>query len=98
MAPTLSARAALRDMCQLARSYRFAILSGPAAIETRVTDNADVSDARALAVRQGVRLELIPVGWMAAEAVIAVGAGIAAKSVLLTAFGLDSVVELLSGI
>jgi divalent metal cation (Fe/Co/Zn/Cd) transporter len=57
-----------------------------------------VSDARALAVRQGVRLEVITVGWMAAEAVIAVGAGIAAKSVLLTAFGFDSVVELLSGI
>jgi divalent metal cation (Fe/Co/Zn/Cd) transporter len=57
-----------------------------------------VSDARALAVRQGVRLEVITVGWMAAEAVIAVGAGIAAKSVLLTAFGFDSVVELVSGI
>jgi divalent metal cation (Fe/Co/Zn/Cd) transporter len=35
---------------------------------------------------------------MVAEAVIAIGAGIAAKSVLLTAFGFDAVVELLSGI
>lgn len=35
---------------------------------------------------------------MAAEAVLAIGAGIAARSVLLTAFGSDSVVELLSGI
>jgi divalent metal cation (Fe/Co/Zn/Cd) transporter len=35
---------------------------------------------------------------MVAEAVIAVSAGIAAKSVLLTAFGFDAVVELLSGI
>jgi divalent metal cation (Fe/Co/Zn/Cd) transporter len=35
---------------------------------------------------------------MVAEAVIAVGAGVAAKSVLLTAFGFDAVVELLSGI
>jgi divalent metal cation (Fe/Co/Zn/Cd) transporter len=35
---------------------------------------------------------------MVAEAAIAVGAGIAARSVLLTAFGFDSVVELLSGI
>jgi divalent metal cation (Fe/Co/Zn/Cd) transporter len=57
-----------------------------------------VSGARALAVRQGIRLEVITVGWMAAEAVIAVGAGIAAKSVLLTAFGVDSVVELVSGV
>jgi divalent metal cation (Fe/Co/Zn/Cd) transporter len=35
---------------------------------------------------------------MVAEAVIAIGAGLAAKSVLLTAFGVDAVVELLSGI
>jgi divalent metal cation (Fe/Co/Zn/Cd) transporter len=35
---------------------------------------------------------------MAAEAALALGAGIAARSVLLTAFGFDSVVELLSGI
>lgn len=54
--------------------------------------------ARAAAVRRGVGLEVITVGWMVAEAVIAVGAGIAARSVLLTAFGIDSVVELLSGI
>ncbi len=53
---------------------------------------------RVAAVRRGVRIEIVTVGWMVAEAVIAVGAGIAAKSVLLTAFGIDSVVELLSGI
>jgi divalent metal cation (Fe/Co/Zn/Cd) transporter len=35
---------------------------------------------------------------MAFEAVLAIGAGIAAKSVLLTAFGFDSVIELISGI
>ena len=34
---------------------------------------------------------------MFAEAILAIGAGIAARSVLLTAFGVDSVVELLSG-
>src|SRR2546425_1388423 len=34
---------------------------------------------------------------MAAEAVLAIGAGIAARSVLLTAFGFDSVIELISG-
>lgn len=53
---------------------------------------------RAAAVGRGVRLEVLTVAWMVAEAVIAVGAGIAAKSVLLTAFGFDAVVELLSGI
>src|SRR5258708_8624868 len=50
------------------------------------------------AVRAGVRLEVLTVGWMAAEAVLAIAAGIAARSVLLTAFGFDSVIELLSGV
>jgi divalent metal cation (Fe/Co/Zn/Cd) transporter len=54
--------------------------------------------ARSAAIKHGVRLEVITVGWMVAEAVIAIGAGIAARSVLLTAFGFDSVIELLSGI
>ena len=34
---------------------------------------------------------------MVAEAVLALGSGIAARSVLLTAFGFDSVIELMSG-
>jgi divalent metal cation (Fe/Co/Zn/Cd) transporter len=34
---------------------------------------------------------------MAVEAAIAIGAGVAARSVLLTAFGFDSVIELISG-
>lgn len=50
------------------------------------------------AVRRGVTLEILTVAWMLAEAAIAIGAGIAARSVLLTAFGADSVIELLSGI
>lgn len=52
---------------------------------------------RASALRVGVKLEILTVTWMAAEAVIAIGAGIGARSVLLTAFGADSVIELLSG-
>src|SRR6266566_1859208 len=53
---------------------------------------------RSAAVRTGVRLEVVTVVWMAVEAVLAIGAGIAARSVLLTAFGFDSVIELLSGV
>jgi divalent metal cation (Fe/Co/Zn/Cd) transporter len=53
---------------------------------------------RQAAVRAGVRLEILTVAWMAAEAVLAIGAGVAARSVLLTAFGFDSVIELLSGV
>ena len=49
------------------------------------------------AVRAGVRLEVVTVVWMALEAVLAIGAGIVARSVLLTAFGFDSVIELISG-
>src|SRR5712692_347641 len=49
------------------------------------------------AARIGVRLELVTVVWMVAEATLAIGAGVVAHSVLLTAFGADSVIELLSG-
>lgn len=52
--------------------------------------------ARAQAVRAGVRLELLTILWMVVEAAVAIGAGILARSVLLTAFGFDSVIELLS--
>jgi hypothetical protein len=36
--------------------------------------------------------------WMVVEAALAIGAGIAARSVLLTTFGFDSVIELISGL
>jgi divalent metal cation (Fe/Co/Zn/Cd) transporter len=53
---------------------------------------------RAEALRRGIRLEIVTIAWMLVEACVALGAGILARSVLLTAFGVDSVVELLSGI
>jgi divalent metal cation (Fe/Co/Zn/Cd) transporter len=52
---------------------------------------------RSRALHRGVRLETLTVAWMALEAALAIGAGVLARSVLLTAFGADSVVELLSG-
>jgi divalent metal cation (Fe/Co/Zn/Cd) transporter len=48
-------------------------------------------------IRAGVHVEIITVVWMLVEAAVAIGAGIQARSVLLTAFGLDSVIELVSG-
>jgi divalent metal cation (Fe/Co/Zn/Cd) transporter len=54
--------------------------------------------ARGIAIERGIRLEILTIAWMAVEALLAIGAGIAARSVLLTAFGFDSVIELLSGI
>jgi len=52
---------------------------------------------RAADVRAGVNVEIITVVWMIVEAAIAIAAGLVARSVLLTAFGLDSVIELVSG-
>jgi len=47
-------------------------------------------------VREAFRLEWITVGWMVIEAVTAIGSGIVSGSLVLLAFGLDSVIELIS--
>lgn len=52
---------------------------------------------RAEDVRAGVRIERITIAWMVVEMAVSIGAGIAAGSVLLIAFGLDSLIELVSG-
>ena len=52
---------------------------------------------RVQAVWSGVQIEVITFGWMIVEAIVAIAAGILARSVLLTAFGLDSVIELVTG-
>ena len=51
---------------------------------------------RAALVRQALLLEWATVAWMIVEAMVAVAAGLAAHSVTLLAFGIDSVIELLS--
>jgi hypothetical protein len=51
---------------------------------------------RAALTRQAFRLEWLTVAWMIVEGIVAIGAGIVAGSLTLTAFGLDSVVELAS--
>jgi hypothetical protein len=48
-------------------------------------------------VRLGGRLEVFTVLWMVVEAVVSIGAGVLAGSLLRIAFGLDSVIELISG-
>jgi divalent metal cation (Fe/Co/Zn/Cd) transporter len=45
-----------------------------------------------------LRLEIITIAWMVIEAAAAIGAGIAARSLLLVAFGIDSAIELASAI
>ena len=51
---------------------------------------------RGRTVRRALVLEIATLVWMVAEAVVAIGAGVAARSVALTTFGLDSVIELAS--
>jgi len=47
-------------------------------------------------VREAFRLEWLTIGWMTVEAMVAIASGIAAGSLVLIAFGLDSVIELAS--
>jgi len=55
------------------------------------------SRLRAEAVRAGVRVEQLTIVWMTLEAIVALWAGATARSALLVAFGLDSIIELVSG-
>lgn len=48
------------------------------------------------AMQTALRLEVLTIGWMLVEASASIGAGVAAGSVLLLAFGADSVIELIS--
>lgn len=61
------------------------------------TPTAGLSNVeRAPLIAQAFRLEWFTVAWMTIEAVVAIGAGLAAHSVSLTAFGIDSLIELVS--
>ena len=48
-------------------------------------------------LQKGIYLELFTVVWMIIEATIAIYAGIIAGSALIAAFGIDSIIELMSG-
>ena len=47
-------------------------------------------------VRDALNLEWMTIGWMSVEAVVAIASGWIAGSLILTAFGLDSLIELAS--
>jgi divalent metal cation (Fe/Co/Zn/Cd) transporter len=51
---------------------------------------------RVALIRRAFRLEWLSVAWMSVEAAVAIAAGISAGSLILQAFGLDSLVELAS--
>lgn len=56
-----------------------------------------VADLRPLNLRRGLQLAYLTVGWNVVEGVIAVAAGVAAGSIALIGFGVDSFVETISG-
>jgi divalent metal cation (Fe/Co/Zn/Cd) transporter len=47
-------------------------------------------------IRDAFRLEYVTLAWMSLEAVVAIGSGLVAQSLVLIAFGLDSLIELAS--
>jgi divalent metal cation (Fe/Co/Zn/Cd) transporter len=51
---------------------------------------------RSVLIQQAFRLEWLTVAWMVIEALVAIGSGVIAGSLTLTAFGLDSLIELIS--
>jgi divalent metal cation (Fe/Co/Zn/Cd) transporter len=58
---------------------------------------ATAIQTRRLLVRRGLRLEYLTLVWNSLEALIAVFAGLIAGSIALVGFGIDSVIECLSG-
>jgi divalent metal cation (Fe/Co/Zn/Cd) transporter len=59
--------------------------------------NAEQLDAaREASIREAFRLEYLTLSWMMVEAAVGVGAGVAAGSLALLAFGADSLIELAS--
>jgi divalent metal cation (Fe/Co/Zn/Cd) transporter len=57
-----------------------------------------IAIARRTQLTMALRLEIVTIIWMVIEAAVAVAAGILARSLLLVAFGIDSAIELTSGI
>ncbi|HEX7592814.1 MAG TPA: cation transporter [Anaerolineae bacterium] len=53
---------------------------------------------RPAALQTGIRIEIVTLIWMTVEAAVALAAGAMAGSILLIAFGADSVIELISGV
>jgi divalent metal cation (Fe/Co/Zn/Cd) transporter len=56
----------------------------------------DRTDDRRALIEAAFRLEYITIAWMVIEAAVAIGAGVAARSLTLLAFGVDSLIELAS--
>src|SRR5215472_17483301 len=62
------------------------------------SDASNIASApdRLSLIRQAFRLEHLTLAWMTIESTVSIGSGIAANSLVLIAFGLDSLIELAS--
>jgi divalent metal cation (Fe/Co/Zn/Cd) transporter len=65
--------------------------------EEHMTDNNYSSAERTEHLRHGRKLEYFTIGWNIVEAGVAIGAGWLAGSIALVGFGVDSLIESLSG-
>lgn len=63
-----------------------------------MTDAAMAARRRRELVRQALIFDTSRVAWMVLEAAVAIGAGVAARSITLLAFGIDSLIELASAV
>jgi divalent metal cation (Fe/Co/Zn/Cd) transporter len=61
-----------------------------------VVSPSRAANERTALIRQAFRLEYITLAWMTIEAVVAISSGVAADSLTLIAFGIDSLIELAS--
>jgi divalent metal cation (Fe/Co/Zn/Cd) transporter len=61
-----------------------------------VASPARESNDRPALIRQAFQLEYVTLAWMSIEGAVAISFGIAASSLTLTAFGIDSLIELAS--
>ena len=80
----------------LARSTPCCAADGCAAGEPVRQNPVRQEPARQDLIRQAFRLEWITIGWMTIEAAVAIASGLAAHSLTLLAFGIDSIIELVS--
>jgi divalent metal cation (Fe/Co/Zn/Cd) transporter len=62
----------------------------------KTAGTTEMTNDRAALIEQAFRLEYITLAWMTIEAAVAIGSGVAADSLTLTAFGVDSLIELAS--
>jgi divalent metal cation (Fe/Co/Zn/Cd) transporter len=59
-------------------------------------DNKQSSDERSALIQNAFRLQWLTIIWMTIEGLVAIAAGVAARSLLLLVFGIDSMIELAS--